>query len=395
MQSTALPGARAGLVLACGAVLALGACEGGFDPDLRGLGDGFSTTEAARNAAPRPEPDSRGIITYPNYQVVVARPGDTARAIGLRLGLNAEEFARYNGISPDSALRPGEVLALPVRVGGSEPAPAPDLAARAGAAIDRAGNVTTTPLSPAASASPQPAPAAAVGAEPIRHQVRRGETAYSIARLYGASVTAIAEWNGLGPDLAVREGQQLLVPQDGAGAAPGSVALTEPGAGSPTPVPPSAATPLPEEVPPPADTPAVAPGEETVAPDLGAEQSPAPAARFIMPLQGAIIRDYVRGRNDGIDISAAAGTEVRAAAGGTVAAVTTNTEGVEIVVIRHSDGLLSVYTHVTDLTIAKDQSVNQGQVIGRVRPGEPAFVHFEIRRGMESLDPNSLLPGGG
>ena len=41
--------------------------------------------------------------------------------------------------------------------------------------------------------------------DPVRHRVEAGETAYSIARLYGVSVTALASWNGLGPDLAVRD----------------------------------------------------------------------------------------------------------------------------------------------------------------------------------------------
>lgn len=376
------------------ACLALSACTVPIDPDLRGLGEGFSTTEAAQNAAPRPQPDARGIITYPNYQVVVAQQGDTVRSIALRIGVNAEEVARYNAIAPDTILRAGELVALPsgVTVGGGT-APA-DVTTLASAAIDRAGDVTTTPLAPAAAPAPAPTPAPAPqsGTEPIRHQVQRGETAYSIARLYNVPVTAIAEWNGLGPDLAIREGQQLLVPPTADAPPPPTATLTQPGEGSPTPVPPSATTPLPEEVPPPANTPVAEEDEPSVAPDLGAEQSAPPASQFVYPLQGPIIRDYVKGRNDGIDIGASPGAEVRAAAAGTVAAVTTNTEGIEIVVIRHADNLLTVYTHVTDLTIAKDQTVSQGQVIGRVRAGDPAFVHFEIRQGMDSLDPTTLLP---
>jgi murein DD-endopeptidase MepM/ murein hydrolase activator NlpD len=379
-------------LLAGVALLVLAACDTPLDPDLRGLGEGFSTTEAALNAAPRPQPDARGIISYPNYQVVVAQQGDTVRAIALRLGINAEEVARHNALDPDAVLRAGELVALPTRVGTAAP-PGGDVTTLASAAIDRAGDVTTTPLAPATPAAATSAPAAPppAGAEPIRHQVQRGETAYSIARLYNVPVTAIAEWNSLGPDLAIREGQQLLVPT-AAGASPPASVVTPPGSGSPSPVPPSAATPLPAEVPPPASTPVTEPDEPAVAPDLGAQQSAAPASQFAYPIQGPIIRAYVRGRNDGIDIGAPAGAEVRASAGGTVAAVTTNTDGIEIVVIRHADNLLTVYTHVTDLTIAKDQSVSQGQVIGRVRAGDPSFVHFEIRRGMDSIDPTTLLP---
>ena len=46
----------------------------------------------------------------------------------------------------------------------------------------------------------------------MRHRVEPGETVYSIARLYGVSVTALASWNGLGPDMAIREDQELLIP---------------------------------------------------------------------------------------------------------------------------------------------------------------------------------------
>ena len=42
------------------------------------------------------------------------------------------------------------------------------------------------------------------GGEPSRHRVRPGETAFSIARSYDIPVSELAEWNGLGPDLAPR-----------------------------------------------------------------------------------------------------------------------------------------------------------------------------------------------
>ena len=50
---------------------------------MRGaFGNAPSTAEAARGATTaRPEPDARGIISYPGYQVVVARGGDTVAAL--------------------------------------------------------------------------------------------------------------------------------------------------------------------------------------------------------------------------------------------------------------------------------------------------------------------------
>ncbi|PIE10384.1 MAG: peptidase M23 [Rhodobacterales bacterium] len=365
-------------LLTGGALLALSGCSKPFDIDLRRLGKGFSTTEAVANLAPRPQPDSRGVISYPNYQVAVAQRGDTVASVAARLGVDQGALARYNAIAPDTVLRPGEVLALPSRV-------------------STAPGVTSQPIG----ADPN----LASGAEPLRHTVRQGETAYSIARLYDVPIGALKEWNGLGDDMAVRNGQTLLIPVAGAAApvattapAPAAPAVTAPGEGSSTPTPPSSVTPLPASSPAPAasaaassrpaatPTPAPQPKPETT------QASAAGSARLVRPVAGSIIRDYAKGRNDGIDISASAGTAVKAADAGTVAAVTENTNGAKIVVIKHSGDLLTVYVNVTDLTISKGGSVSRGQTIAKVAAGDPPALHFEVRRGLESADPNDYLP---
>lgn len=382
------------------------ACDSIPDFDLRDLGDGgFDTSEAVANLPDRPRPDDRGIISYPNYQVAVARSGDTVRSIGQRLGQDATTLGRFNGIDPDTTLRAGELIALPTRV--AEPSPATgaattgpirpvDVAAVATTALDRAESsapATTTAAPAPAATTPrsQPAPVVREGVEPIRHKVARGETVFSISRRYGVPVSNIAEWNSLTADLAVREGQFLLIPQGGT-PAPRSSAVTEPGAGSPTPVPPSATAALPDETPEAALPPAATPE----APDLG-EQTAASApqtstARLAMPVQGPIIREYAPGRNEGIDIAVAAGTNVVAADSGTVAAVTRDTNGVAIVVLRHSGNLLTVYTNLEELRVSKNDSVRRGQTLGRVGAGDPSFVHFEVRRGLQSANPAEFLP---
>ena len=379
-------------ILSGAALLALTACDRPLDLDMRDLGGGFSTTEAALAAPSRPRPDSRGLISTPEYQVAVAQQNDTVTSISARLGLNAQEVAAYNGVQPDAVLRRDEIVALPRRVveGTAPPASVTTLASAAIGRATAAGPVTTTPLGgTAAPAAPAPfGTAQGGGTEPVRHQVAPGETAYSVARLYGVPVRTIADWNGLGTDLAVREGQYLLVPPATGQAAP--PVLAPPGAGSATPVPPSASAPLPQETPLPA---AEAVPQPVAAPqDLGAQQETTADAALVMPVQGSIIRAYAPGRNEGIDIAAAEGTEVKAADAGTVAAVTTNTDGVQIVVIRHANELLTVYTNLDRLTVAKDAQVTRGQTIGRVRAGDPSFLHFEVRRGMASTDPMTLLP---
>jgi LysM repeat protein len=192
--------------------LALAACSEPVDFDLRGLGDGFSTAEAARQqpTAERPRPDNRGVISYPSYQVVVAQPGDSVDAVAGRVGLPpAGSRLLQRPARRAIAFRGGEVLVLPRRV--AEPSPATgaiatgpimpgsvDVTTIAGAAIDRSGSSSATPAD-------RPAPVQ-TGAEPTRHRVQRGETAFTIARLYNVTPKALADWNGLDANFTCARG---------------------------------------------------------------------------------------------------------------------------------------------------------------------------------------------
>lgn len=390
--------ATPGRLWAATAVLALLAgCTEPLDYDLRGRLGSFSTAEAARsvNTADRPEPDARGIISYPSYQVAVARRGDSVTDVANRISLPPEDLARFNGVQPTDRLRQGEVLALPRRV-AEPPAGTPgsiDIATLAGSAIDAAPDTTPAPsavesasLKPAAT-SPRPQ-AKPERVEPIRHKVERGETAYTISRLYQVPIKALAEWNGLGPEFAIREGQYLLIPVKDQPAPrralPEPVAVTAPGAGSPTPTPPSASEPLPDEK---VAVKAPEPPKVTV------EQPTKPSgAAMAMPVSGGkIIRDYAKGRNEGIDISAAPGAPVGAARAGTVAAITEDADQVPIVVIRHDANLLTVYANVDKITVKKGDSIKRGQKLAQLRTGDEAYLHFEVRDGFESVDPAPYL----
>ncbi|MDO5620557.1 MAG: peptidoglycan DD-metalloendopeptidase family protein [Paracoccus sp. (in: a-proteobacteria)] len=215
------------------------------------------------------------------------------------------------------------------------------------------------------------------------HKVAAGETAWSVARKYGISIQELAQANSLPENMGLRTGQVLTIP---AAAARTASAITAPGQGSPTPQPPSAAQPLPDEKTQPTTTPA----PPSAAPNLGATRTAASGSgRLAMPVSGAIIRPYQKGRNDGIDISAPAGTPVSAAATGTVAAITRDVNQVPIVVVRHSDGLMTVYAGMGDVAVEKGATVQRGQALGKA--GNSGSVHFEVRNGFESLNPEDYL----
>ena len=356
-----------------------------LDLDLRNTVGGLDTSSAARQATlDRPRPDDRGVISYPNYQVAVARNGDSVTTIAARVGGNPTEIARLNGLNQSDILGRGEIVALPrstpvpVTTGGTAPL---DITQIATSAIDNApstGGITRT------------APSKRIdGPEPVRHRVERGETAYSIARLYNVSVRSLADWNGLGSDLAVREDQTLLVPvvDQSVKATPAAVTTTAPGAGTATPTPPSATKPLPEPIK------AV---EKPATPDTGGTPAATPVvqtqkAAFIQPVAGKVLRPYKKRKNEGIDIEAAAGAPVKAAADGTVAAITRDTDQVPILVVRHTGNVLTVYANITGITVKKGDKVSRGQNLAKVGPGSPPFLHFEIREGFESVNPAKYL----
>ncbi|WP_299821885.1 peptidoglycan DD-metalloendopeptidase family protein [uncultured Jannaschia sp.] len=375
----------AGVLL--GATVIAGCSEfrsGNLDYDLRGQS---GTAAGIRQASvTRPVPDANGLITYPNYQVAVARSGDTVKTVAARVGIGAQELADFNGLTPDAPLNPNAVLALPRRVTGGS-AGRPDITAIAGSAIDRA------------SGAPGAAPVAVQGGqEPVRHRVARGETAFSIARLYGVSPASLAEWNGLGPDLTVREGQYLLIPLVVTGDGATGIPTPDPGLDAATPLPPSASSALPEvvEAEPLPESPQLdrfrteASGASEPTPAPVPTPEPAAPSGLQRPVAGEILKPFSPS-NEGIDFSAAEGAAVSAAAAGTVAAITRDTDQVPILVLRHADGLLTVYANIQDIRVEKGDTVSAGQRIASVGGGDPAFLHFEARRGFEAVDPAPLL----
>jgi murein DD-endopeptidase MepM/ murein hydrolase activator NlpD len=122
--------------------------------------------------------------------------------------------------------------------------------------------------------------------------------------------------------------------------------------------------------------------------------------RFRWPLAGRVLSDFgttnTGERNDGINISAQPGEPVRASASGTVSYCGNQLRGYgNLVLIRHEDGYITAYAHVANFVVNRDDHVLAGQVIAYAgATGDVATpqLHFEIRRGVQALDPKSLLP---
>ena len=367
-------------------VLSVGSCGvlSNLDFDLRG--NEYDTSDAVRKAMKtRPLPDSRGIISYSTYEVAVARKGDTIKSIADRLGLKSQNIAAYNGMSSLEKLNDGQLISLPNRTdkrkfqlkNSTSNRNEVNVTELASTAIETA---TSKKKVIKKSTSEQEN-------EPIRHKVSRGETAFTISRLYNVSIRSLADWNGLDSNYTIREGQYLLIPLPRDKIVT-EVATVKPGKNSKTPSPPSSAEALPEPIP-----------TENLEITSGKSKSstrpeniePSNTGQFSYPVNGKIIRDYVKNKTDGIDISAPEGTPIVAAEKGIVAAITSDTQEVPIIVLKHEGNLLTVYAGIGDIGVKEKEKVLKSQLLGKIRPGNPSFLHFEVRRGFESIDPMEFL----
>lgn len=123
------------------------------------------------------------------------------------------------------------------------------------------------------------------------------------------------------------------------------------------------------------------------------------SSKFSWPVRGKILSGFGPKKsglvNDGINISAVSGTLVRAAENGVIAYAGNEVKGMgNLIIMQHSDGWMTVYAHLSSMTVKRGDKVNVGQQIGKV--GQTGKVdapqlHFEIRKGTKAYNPTLYL----
>lgn len=278
------------------------------------------------------------------------RPGDTLRIIADRTGAGSEAIARANAMVAPFIVHPGQQLTIP---GGRY------------------------------------------------HLVRSGETGIAIARAYGVPWQQVVAANALTDPYILRTGQRIQIPGGVTAAALGSpsnaatraarftlniedivtggepaiAANAAPVRAQPTPSRPLAAT--------------------------AAVAAPPPVrGGFQWPATGNLLSRFGRGqsgeRNDGIKIGVPVGTPVLAANDGVVIYAGSEVPALGgLVMLRHSNGLITVYGHASELLVQRGQTVKRGQAVAL--SGDSGFaprpqLHFEMRQGRDPIDPLTRLP---
>lgn len=393
-----------------------------------------SSAAPATTAAAKP---SAGWSSSNDGGRVALRPGETIYTLSRRYGIPADAIMKANGISDASSVAAGQELVIPTyNYARNAPVSAPD----------------NDPRTRNASALPQPAPqpaapeqkvamlprandpkagyggtkalglpqqqATAPAASGSTYTVQSGDTLTRIAIKTGVSVDALKQANGISGS-AIRIGQTLKLPSGGstvAQAAPAAEAKATPAS-------------LPK-----AETPKVTTAVATKttsqaeaqakpsAPEASATKQPAESEQSVAdaqsgkelasltpestgigklrwPVRGQVVAKFGSeqegNRNDGIDISVPQGTPIKAAENGVVIYAGNGLkEYGNTVLLRHDNGLVTVYGYAKDLKVDRGDKVTRGQVIadsGMSGAAERPKLHFEVRKDATPVDPMGYL----
>ena len=189
------------------------------------------------------------------------------------------------------------------------------------------------------------------------HELRPGQTLYSLARAYGVPLERLLRANGISDPTTVRAGTAILIP---------GLPLDRPPAASPR---------------------SSLPSRDSLA--------------LSWPLHGSITSHFGRRsrhrHHEGIDIDGVKGETIVAAAPGTVVEADTRHGYGRLVVIDHGGGVATLYAHASHLLVREGDEVRRGEPIaevGRTGNAHGSHLHFEVHKDGHPVDPLALLRSG-
>ncbi|WP_432379588.1 peptidoglycan DD-metalloendopeptidase family protein [Duganella sp. P38] len=250
------------------------------------------------------------------------------------------------------------------------------------------------------------------------YTVKKGDTLLRIALEFGQNYRDLVTWNNLANPNDIKVDQVLRVlPPDSAPNSPGvetAAVIMPPSDKNPAPAPAVKKTGPKGDKKPYTDAnlaelqradngrdgAAPAPAAAARPPAPAAPAAPAMAAddaslTWMWPAEGKVVATFDEGKNKGVDIAGKAGQQVVAAGAGKVMYAGSGIRGYgNLVIVKHSNNLLSAYAHNRTILVKEGQSVNKGQMIAEMGDSDTDSVklHFEIRQQGKPVDPSRFLP---
>lgn len=116
--------------------------------------------------------------------------------------------------------------------------------------------------------------------------------------------------------------------------------------------------------------------------------------QMMLPSRGAITSRFGprrMGSHHGVDLRAPVGTPVKSSMGGTVSfAGWKNSIYGNMVAVKHPNGLVTRYAHLSRVTVRPGQKVAQGQVVarsGNTGRSTGPHIHFEVLKNGRAINP--------
>tara|TARA_B100001248_G_scaffold108585_1_gene80928 strand:+ start:622 stop:1500 length:879 start_codon:yes stop_codon:yes gene_type:complete len=202
------------------------------------------------------------------------------------------------------------------------------------------------------------------------HKVVKGETLYSISRYYETTVFALAKYNNIKNVNNIKVGKELIIPKMSQRINKIKKKKWDNNFKNKN----------------------VEKNKNVILKD---KQN----SNFIWPVKGRLLSKYGKSKegfyNDGINIDSKKGTKVISSQAGKVIYCGNEIPGYgNLILIKHSKNWVTAYAHLNEVFTEKGKNVYKGQMIGSV--GNTGNVrspqlHFEIRKGKESVNPLNLL----
>ena len=238
------------------------------------------------------------------------------------------------------------------------------------------------------------------------YSVRSGDTLYAIAFSYGLDHRDMAKWNGISAPFTIYPGQDLrLSPPAGNKRSsgvqiskiktPGQTSTRSQTTTTTAKSQPKSAPAEKKTTPVVADT-ASKPVQKSASKPSPTQSSSDPKT-WKWPTSGRVLRGYVAGNpaRNGLDIAGREGQSINATAAGSVVYSGSGLIGYgELIIIKHSDRMLSAYAHNRQRLVQEGAQVSAGQKIAEMGRNDQneQLLHFEIRTRGKPVNPMIYLP---